>query len=481
MPVGLGGIVAGVLQGFHEDGFRGVGTVGGELAHTVGLAAVGVLVGYGQHLVGLQRGAQGDIAQGLVHRIFRTAQQAGGSQLLVVLAALEGGGKHRAGLVDVAGGGVGRRQLGILVVGIVLGHLRRRAAPTPFRGGTLAEVGKGHDVAGVRRRAGLVGHPHLDTGDVHAGGQVGQLLHGGIVTLTEIARQEEVAVLFVVGHVQFEGCQLRAALAGDALRGGVLLRQHGLQLQLAELHVGAHAEEAGGSLDQRVVRREGDVAGLDELDDFVFLALVAQLQVLGVEVEGGIGVVVQRHVHLVAYLAGDVEVDFLVEIDRLGVTVALGQRRVVDVLEVGTELQLCGTLGLDAHTARAEYLLGGADVEVHVGKVEFLLAFVRHVLGILLAEELVHLAALAPLVILFGGHQHRGIQVAVTNLRANDVHAGRVVVLYLLLDILGEVQVEGRRVEVGHLDGGRLLYLPAGAHEGVGRLWLFHSLSKGLL
>ena len=53
VPVGLLRIVAGVLQGLHVEGFTGIGMVGGKLAHTVGDTAVGILVGHGQHLVGL--------------------------------------------------------------------------------------------------------------------------------------------------------------------------------------------------------------------------------------------------------------------------------------------------------------------------------------------------------------------------------------------------------------------------------------------
>ena len=77
-----------------------------------------------------------------------------------------------------------------------------------------------------------------------------------------------------------------------------------------------------------------------------------------VEVEGGIGVVVQVHVHLVAHSSIHVHIDFLIEIHAGGLAVAHGQRRVVDVLHRGTELQLGRSLGLDTHAALTENLLG---------------------------------------------------------------------------------------------------------------------------
>ena len=283
----------------------------------------------------------------------------------------------------------------------------------------------------------------------------------------EIARQEEVAVLLVVGHVQLEGCGLRATFRRHALAGRIFLRDDGLQLQFAKLHVRTDTKQAAGTLHQRVVRGEGDVTGLDQLDDLVFLAFIAQLDVLCVEVEGGVGIVVQRHVHLVAHLTRHVQVDLLVEVDGFGITVGLRQRWVVDALQRTTQLQFGGSLRLDAHTTRTEYLLGRSQVEVHIGKVEFLLAFIGYILCVFLAEEALHLAFLAPRMVFLRGHQYGGIQIRVTYLRANHVHARRVVILHLLTDILREAQVDDRRVQVGHLHRCYLLYAPARVQKRV--------------
>ncbi|CCY02801.1 unknown [Prevotella sp. CAG:924] len=74
VPVALLRGVAGVLQGFYEEGLAGVGHVGGELTHLIGDAAVGVFIGDAEHLVGLQGRAQGDRAERLVDGIFRRGE-----------------------------------------------------------------------------------------------------------------------------------------------------------------------------------------------------------------------------------------------------------------------------------------------------------------------------------------------------------------------------------------------------------------------
>ena len=277
------------------------------------------------------------------------------------------------------------------------------------------------------------------------------------------------AVLLVVSHIQLKGSHLRAASRRYVLGGRVLLRENRLQLQLAKLHVGTNTEQAAGTLHQRVVRGEGDVTRLHQLDNLVLLALIAQLDILGVEVEGGVGVVVQVHVHLVTYLTVDVQVDFLVEVNSLGSSVSLWQRGVVDILEVSSQLQLSRTLRLDAHTTGAEYLLGRSQVEVHIRKVELVLALGSHVLRILLAEEALQLPFLAPCAVFLGSHQHRSIQVVIAYLRTDDIHARRVVILHLLPDILREVEIDGRTVKVGDLDRRCLLNPPARLFQRVSR------------
>ena len=256
-----------------------------------------------------------------------------------------------------------------------------------------------------------------------------------------------------------------AALRGDTLRRRFLLREDRLQLQSAKLHIGADTEQAGGSLHQGVVRREGHITSLHKFEDLVLLAVVFQLQVLRVEVEGGIGVVVQVHVHLVTHLAVHVQVDLLVEIEGCCLTVSNRQRGVVDALDVGTHFQLSRSLGPDAHATGAEDLLSRTQVEMHIGKRELFLTLVLHVLGILLPEEVSQHALLTPFLVFLRTHQQWGVQVRSAHLRADVVHVGRVVVLYGLTDIVGSSEVEGRGVEILHNHRSRRLNAPTRAQR----------------
>ena len=69
-PVLLLWIVAGILQRLHIQRLTGSRPVAGKLTHLIGLSAIGVLIGYCQHLVGLQTGLQRDISHGGIHLIF---------------------------------------------------------------------------------------------------------------------------------------------------------------------------------------------------------------------------------------------------------------------------------------------------------------------------------------------------------------------------------------------------------------------------
>ena len=189
-PVELLRIVRRILQRLDIERLLGCGMVGGKLTHVVGLTAIGVLVGYRQHLVGLQRGLQRDVAQGAVQRIFRSGQQACGRQLLKVFATRHHGTQDGRRLVDVASGGIGSGQGGILAIGTVVGDFRLHS-PTPQRRRTLCQIGKGEDVARIAGRSRLVGHPHLYASNVDTRSQRRQLLHGGIVALAEILARKK--------------------------------------------------------------------------------------------------------------------------------------------------------------------------------------------------------------------------------------------------------------------------------------------------
>ena len=140
------------------------------------------------------------------------------------------------------------------------------------------------------------------------------------------------AVLLIVSHVHLEGCGVGTSLRGHALRRRFLLREYRLQFQPAELHIRADTEEARSTLHQRVVRREGNVSGFHELDDLIFLAVVFEFEVLGVVVEGGLGVIVQVHVDFVAHLTIEAEVNLFIEIEAYGFAARGSKGRIVDLL-----------------------------------------------------------------------------------------------------------------------------------------------------
>ena len=280
--------------------------------------------------------------------------------------------------------------------------------------------------------------------------------------------KEEVAVLLIVVGTYLERCELLASLRRYARSRRLLLRSYKLQFQSAELQVGTQSEQRRGSLHQRRVGGERHVASLNELNNLVFLALILQLHVLGVEVERSVGVVVEVHVHLVAHTSVDVDIYLLIKVHGRGLAVADGKRRIVDVLHRGSELQLGCTLCTYAHTAGTEYLLSRTQVEVHVAEVELLLAFGLIYLVVLLAEEVAHKLALAPLHILLSGHHHGSSNVRSANLLTDYILAKRVVVLHLLLHIVGALQVGGALMEVVERDGQRALYAPAWMQQRVG-------------
>ena len=188
--------------------------VAGKLSHLVGHASVGVFIGDRQHLVGLQSASQRDISQGCVDRIFRTVQQPGIGEFLVVVASHQSCTVQDAcHLVDVAGGGIGLCKGAVLCVGIVrwdgAGAWSPQVGAADFP--VLAEVGQCYDVAGVAGRSCLVCHPYFHTVDGYACLEVRQRFHRRVIVVAEVLGEEEVAVLLVVGCIDLERCQLFAA------------------------------------------------------------------------------------------------------------------------------------------------------------------------------------------------------------------------------------------------------------------------------
>ena len=83
--------VACILQSLDEECQPSVVVlISSKFSDAIGCSAIGKLIGYRQHLIGLQGCFQGDIAQSTVQRIFRRVQKSGSSQFLIVLTTCEG-------------------------------------------------------------------------------------------------------------------------------------------------------------------------------------------------------------------------------------------------------------------------------------------------------------------------------------------------------------------------------------------------------
>ena len=112
--------------------------------------------------------------------------------------------------------------------------------------------------------------------------------------------EEVVTVLVVLVGIYAEFGGLRAATGVYGLRLAVLLRHEGRGGKFAELQLRLDTEERRGAADERRARGHRHVTGLDTLHDIIFLALVGKFEVLGVEVECGVGVVGHVELHAVA-------------------------------------------------------------------------------------------------------------------------------------------------------------------------------------
>ena len=272
----------------------------------------------------------------------------------------------------------------------------------------LGKVHKGHDVAALVKAAVLVGHPHLDAGDVDAGGDDGEALAEVVVVVVEVLGQEEVAVLVVLVGVDLELGGLGAAAGVDGLALGVLLRNQRRGGEFAELELALDAEQGRRAAYQRRPGGHRHVAGLDVLDDVVLFAFVAEFEVLGVEVEGGVGVVGHVELEPVAHAGADGGLDFLVEVE-VGLALRLQrQAGVLGLVALDAHCQLHRALGAQLHAAGTEDFLQGAEGEVHVEDVEGLLfLLVLKGLHVALLVVLLHRAAQLPVVVL-GLAEHEG-------------------------------------------------------------------------
>ena len=138
----------------------------------------------------------------------------------------------------------------------------------------LGQVGKSDHVARLVIVRPLVRHPNFHLADRDRRRDRVQVLHRLVVTVAEIVRQEEVAVLVILVDRQLERLRLHAPFRADRFRFRFLLCKQRIHPQLPELEVRLHSEQGGPAVDQRVAGRHTDVTGFERLDDLVFLTRI---------------------------------------------------------------------------------------------------------------------------------------------------------------------------------------------------------------
>ena len=171
-------------------------------------------------------------------------------------------------------------------------------------------------------------------------------------------------VFFIIQAAEAELVGLSATLHGDVLRLTLLVRDDGRDGGVAEFQLALDTEQLLRSCDEGAVEREADVAGFQELDDLVFLALVFQVQLVLV-VEGRLRVLVDVEVDLVADFGHHVELDVLVEHEFVVAFASFGHRFVVAEAVLEAEGEVDGALWTDVDGVAAEDGLEGLAADEH--------------------------------------------------------------------------------------------------------------------
>ena len=99
--------------------------------------------------------------------------------------------------------------------------------------------------------------------------------------LFEEMRNEEVLVLLVLVGAEVEIGLLGTALHRDGLGRTLLAGGHGRDEQVAELELGLDTEQTLAAGNQRAVQRERNVAELHKLQNVILLAVVFELNLVG--------------------------------------------------------------------------------------------------------------------------------------------------------------------------------------------------------
>ena len=189
VPVALRGIIAGVLQRFHEQSLFHISAVARKLPHLIGHPSISIFISHSHNLICIDTCDETDIAQSLIDRIFGSIQQTRTLQLLIIGTTCQSGTiKYRRGLIYITGHPIGSRHCSVLGVGGIGRHHHARCTPKMriAHPNVLAKVCQCHDIARVAGRSRLVGHPDFHTIDANSRRKIGQLPHGRGITVAKI-------------------------------------------------------------------------------------------------------------------------------------------------------------------------------------------------------------------------------------------------------------------------------------------------------
>ena len=204
-------------------------------------------------------------------------------------------------------------------------------------------------------------------------------------------------------------------------------------------------EQCLGTMYQGVVRWERYITSLQFLDNFILLTFIHQCQFLRIVYIRSICTIAEREIHLITNARCHIQLHFLIEIKVCCLPVSFRDGWVVRKFIVDTCLQACTTVRTDSHTTRAEYLLSRAEVEMHIGKIELLLAFVYEQGVVSHLEVITQQLTCIPRCILLRSHQCRGTQEVITQLRTHPVVSTLLVILsHIILQIVRVSQVQRR-------------------------------------
>ena len=204
VPVGKLWRHSAALQHFYKQSLTGVSHIARELTHLVHLSLIRVFISHGEHLVGIERRVERNVAQRRIELVLRRRQQAGTLDFLIVAAALYAVGRqrlkrrrHLAYLTRVGIFGFDFLHKVVGIVAWIVGRYHRHPVVV-LQVFVLTHIHKPHQMARLVVRAPLVGYPHLNTCDIDTRKHIRQLRGIVVVCVAEIVPEEEISVFVVV-------------------------------------------------------------------------------------------------------------------------------------------------------------------------------------------------------------------------------------------------------------------------------------------